>query len=93
LIPVEEVLFFQSDEKYTLVATKEFDALIKTPIKELLDGLDHDKFWQIHRSTIVNANAIDAISRDFRGQATVKVKGRKENLTVSRPFSHLFKQM
>jgi DNA-binding LytR/AlgR family response regulator len=93
LIPVEDVLFFQSDEKYTLVATKEFDALIKTPIKELLDGLDTEKFWQIHRSTVVNATAIDAVSRDFRGQATVKVKGRKENLTVSRPFSHLFKQM
>ncbi len=93
LIPIEDVLFFQSDEKYTLVATKEFDALIKTPIKEILDGIDAEKFWQIHRSTIVNASAIDAVSRDFRGQATVKVKGRKENLTVSRPFSHLFKQM
>jgi DNA-binding LytR/AlgR family response regulator len=93
LIPVEEVLFFQSDEKYTLVATREFDALIKTPIKELLDGLDLERFWQIHRSTVVNAASIDSVSRDFRGQATVKVKGRKENLTVSRPFSHLFKQM
>ncbi len=93
LIPVDDVLFFQSDEKYTVVATKEFDALIKTPIKELLDGLDNEKFWQIHRSTVVNATAIDAVTRDFRGQATVKVKGRKENLTVSRPFSHLFKQM
>ena len=93
LIPVDDVLFFQSDEKYTVVATKEFDALIKTPIKELLDGLDSEKFWQIHRSTVVNATAIDAVTRDFRGQATVKVKGRKENLTVSRPFSHLFKQM
>lgn len=93
LIPIEDVLFFQSDEKYTLVATKEFDALIKTPIKEILDGVDTDKFWQIHRSTIVQANAIESVSRDFRGQATVRVKGRKENLTVSRPFSHLFKQM
>ncbi len=93
LIPIEEVLFFQSDEKYTLVATKEFDALIKTPIKELLSGLDTDKYWQIHRSIIVNAAAIDAVVRDFRGQAHVKVKGRKEQLTVSRPFSHLFKQM
>ena len=93
LIPIEDVLFFQSDEKYTLVATKEFDALIKTPIKEILDGIDTEKFWQIHRSTIVNALAIEAVSRDFRGQATVRVKGRKENLTVSRPFSHLFKQM
>ena len=93
LIPREDVLFFQSDEKYTLVATKEFDALIKTPIKEILDGIDAEKFWQIHRSTIVNAASIEAVTRDFRGQATVKVKGRKENLTVSRPFSHLFKQM
>jgi len=93
LIPIDEVLFFQSDEKYTLVATKEFDALIKTPIKDILTGIDLDKFWQIHRSTIVQAAAIDAVTRDFRGQATVKVKGRKENLTVSRPFSHLFKQM
>ncbi len=93
LIPIDEVLFFQSDEKYTLVATKEFDTLIKTPIKDILTGIDLDKFWQIHRSTIVQAAAIDAVTRDFRGQATVKVKGRKENLTVSRPFSHLFKQM
>ena len=93
LIPIEDVLFFQSDEKYTLVATKEFDALIKTPIKEILEGIDAERFWQIHRSTIVNAAAIDSVSRDFRGQATVKVRGRKENLTVSRPFSHLFKQM
>ena len=93
LIPIEEVLFFQSDEKYTLVATAEFDALIRTPIKEILEGIDVSKFWQIHRSTIVNASAVDSVSRDFRGQATVKVKGRKENLVVSRPFSHLFKQM
>ncbi len=93
LIPIEDVLFFQSDEKYTLVATQEFDALIKTPIKEILEGVDAEKFWQIHRSTIVQAAAIDSVTRDFRGQATVKVKGRKENLTVSRPFSHLFKQM
>ena len=93
LIAIDDVLFFQSDEKYTLVATAEFDALIRTPIKDIMDGIDAQKFWQIHRSTIVNASAIDAVTRDFRGQATVKVKGRKENLVVSRPFSHLFKQM
>lgn len=93
LIPIEEVLFFQSDEKYTLVATRELDALIRTPIKELLDGVDTARFWQIHRSTIVNASAIDSVTRDLRGQASVRVKGRKENLSVSRPFSHLFKQM
>ncbi len=93
LIPIDDVLFFQSDEKYTLVATREFDALIRVPIKELLEGLDTAKFWQIHRSTIVKAGAIEAVTRDLRGQAAVRVKGRKEHLTVSRPFSHLFKQM
>lgn len=93
LIAIEDVLFFQSDEKYTLVATPEMDALIRTPIKEILEGVDVTKFWQIHRSTIVNASAIESVSRDFRGQASVKVKGRKESLAVSRPFSHLFKQM
>lgn len=93
LIPVDEVLFFQSDEKYTLVATQELDALIRTPIRDIVDGLDGDAFWQIHRSVIVNARAIESVSRDFRGQASVKIKGRPENLSVSRPFSHLFKQM
>ncbi len=93
LIPIDDVLFFQSDEKYTLVATRELDTLIRTPIKEILDGLDGNKFWQIHRSTIVNATAVEVVTRDFRGQASVKIKGRPENLVVSRPFSHLFKQM
>ncbi len=93
LIAVDDVLFFQSDEKYTLVATRELDALIRTPIRDILDGLDGDAFWQIHRSVIVNALAIESVSRDFRGQASVKIKGRPENLSVSRPFSHLFKQM
>jgi DNA-binding LytR/AlgR family response regulator len=93
LIPVGDVLFFQSDEKYTRVVTKDAEALIKTPIRELLDGLDPDAFWQIHRSTIVNAGAIAAVTRDFRGQAHVKVKGRDDSLVVSRIYSHLFKQM
>ena len=75
LIPVAEVLFFQSDEKYTRVALADGEALIKTPIRELLDGLDPEVFWQIHRSTIVNANAIAGVTRDFRGQAHVKIKG------------------
>ena len=93
LIPVAEVLFFQSDEKYTRVVTSDGEALIKTPIRELMDGLDAEVFWQIHRSTLVNVNAIAAVTRDFRGQAHVKVKGRDESLVVSRIYSHLFKQM
>jgi len=93
MIPVSEVLFFQSDEKYTRVALPDGEALIKTPIRELLDGLDTDVFWQIHRSTLVNVNAIAGVTRDFRGQAHVKIKGKDENLVVSRIYSHLFKQM
>lgn len=93
LIPVAEVLYFQSDEKYTRVVTPEVEALIKTPIRELMEGLDPEAFWQIHRSTIVNAAAIAGVTRDFRGQAHVKVKGRDESLVVSRIYSHLFKQM
>jgi DNA-binding LytR/AlgR family response regulator len=93
LIPVADVLFFQSDEKYTRVVTAETEALIKTPIRELMDGLDPDIFWQIHRSTLVNVNAISAVTRDFRGQAHVKIKGKDDSLVVSRIYSHLFKQM
>jgi DNA-binding LytR/AlgR family response regulator len=93
LIPVSDVLFFQSDEKYTRVVTPDSEALIKTPIRELLDGLDPEVFWQIHRSTLVNAGAIAGVTRDFRGQAHVKLKGRDETLVVSRIYSHLFKQM
>ena len=93
LIPVTDVLFFQSDEKYTRVVTADSEALIKTPIRELLDGLDPEVFWQIHRSTLVNVNAIAGVTRDFRGQAHVKIKGKDESLVVSRIYSHLFKQM
>ncbi|MBW6494246.1 MAG: LytTR family transcriptional regulator DNA-binding domain-containing protein [Burkholderiaceae bacterium] len=75
------------------MATREVDALIRAPIKELVAGLDPERFWQIHRAVIVNVTAIDSASRDAHGQATVKVTGRKEKLGVSRSFSHLFKQM
>lgn len=93
LIPVDDVLFFQADEKYTLVATAQGDALIRTPIRDLVDGLDPEVFWQIHRSSVVNARAIESVTRDDRGQAIVRIRGRSEKLAVSRPYSHLFKQM
>jgi DNA-binding LytR/AlgR family response regulator len=93
LIPVADVLFFTSDEKYTRVQTETFEALIRKPIKELVEELDSEKFWQIHRSTIVNADAIAAVTRDFRGRQLVQVKGRPDKLEVSRNYTHLFKQM
>lgn len=93
LIPVGEVLFFTSDEKYTRVQTEGFEALIRKPIKELVEELDPEQFWQIHRSTIVNAKAISGITRDFRGRQLVQIKGSNEKLEVSRNYTHLFKQM
>ncbi len=93
MIPVEEVLFFVSDEKYTRVQTPKVEALIRTPIKELADTLDPALFWRIHRSTLVNARAIDGITRDFRGRQLVGVKGHGEKLEVSRSYAHLFKGM
>ena len=93
LIPVADILFFTSDEKYTRVQTETFEALIRKPIKELVEELDPKKFWQIHRSTIVNAQAISAVTRDLRGRQLVQVKGRPDKLEVSRNYTHLFKQM
>jgi DNA-binding LytR/AlgR family response regulator len=93
MIPVEEVLFFVSDEKYTRVQTAQQEALIRKPIKELVAELDPAQFWQIHRSTLVNARAVAGITRDERGRQLVSIKGRPEKLEVSRSYAHLFKGM
>ncbi|AMC33860.1 LytR/AlgR family response regulator transcription factor [Iodobacter arcticus] len=93
LIPVEEVLFFQSDEKYTRVQTKNYEALIRKPVRDLLEELNPDLFWQIHRATLVNSKAIEGVVKDIRGRLLVKVNGLSEKLEVSRSFTHLFKQM
>ncbi|HET9206805.1 MAG TPA: LytTR family DNA-binding domain-containing protein [Burkholderiaceae bacterium] len=93
MIPVADVLFFISDEKYTRVQTPQLEALIRKPIKELVDELDPKVFWQIHRSTLVNVNAVAGVSRDFRGRQIVTVKGQNEKLEVSRSYAGLFKGM
>ena len=93
MIPVEEVLFFISDEKYTRVQTASVEALIRKPIKELIEELDAEEFWQIHRSTLVNTKFIAGVSRDLRGRQLVAVKGHPEKLEVSRSFTGLFKGM
>ncbi len=93
MIAVAEVLFFISDEKYTRVHTPTTEALIRKPIKELIDALDPAVFWQIHRSTLVNVKAIAGVTRDFRGRQIVSVRGHGETLEVSRSYTHLFKGM
>jgi len=93
LIPVEEVLFFRSDEKYTRVVTVQGESLIRKPIRELLDELDPARFWQIHRATIVNVDHIASVKRGLKDQAEITLRDHGETLVVSRAFTHLFKQM
>jgi len=93
LIPVGEILFFVSDEKYTRVQTEGYEALIRVPIRELVEQLDPALFWQIHRSTIVNVRAMAGVVRDLRGRQMVTFKNHPEKLEVSRTFTHLFRQM
>ena len=93
VIPVREVLFFVSDEKYTRVQTATAEALIRKPIKDLINELDPRQFWQIHRSTIVNVQAVAQVVRDDRGRQIVSLRGHPEKLEVSRSFTGLFKGM
>ena len=93
LITVDEVCYFQADTKYTRVVTADGETLIRRSLKELQDELDPACFWPIHRSTIVNANAIIGVRRDFRGRVSVKLKARSEQLAVSAAHEHLFRQM
>ena len=93
MIPTSDILFFRAEDKYTRVQTRGFEALIRKPIKELIDELDPDEFWQIHRATVVRVDAVEQVSRNFRGNQIVHVKGNDEKLEVSRTFNHLFKQM
>jgi DNA-binding LytR/AlgR family response regulator len=93
LVTVDEVCYFQADNKYTLVVTAQQESLIRRPIKELVDELDPAVFWQIHRGTLVNVNAVAGVTRDIGGHLRVRLKERKETLPVSDPYVHRFKQM
>jgi DNA-binding LytR/AlgR family response regulator len=91
LIDVDEVLFFQSDSKYTRVVLPDSDALVRIPLKDLLGGLDRDRFWQIHRGTLVNVGAISAVEKLDAERMQVLLRGCQEKLPVSRTFTHLFR--
>ena len=93
LITVDEICYIRADNKYTVIATPHQDSLIRRPIKELIEELDPRVFWQIHRGTLVNVNAIAGVTRNLGGQLCVKLKQRKEALPVSESYVHLFKQM
>ena len=93
LIPVAQVIFLRSDEKYTLVVWDGGEALIRKTIRELADELDPERFAQIHRSVIVNLARVAQVSRGVNETADVHLTGRTEVLPVSRSYLHLFRQM
>lgn len=92
LIDVDEVLFFQADSKYTRVVLDGSEALVRIPLKDLVGGLDPGLFWQIHRGTLVNVNAIRAAERVDAERMQVLLRGSDEVLPVSRSFTHLFRE-
>ncbi|TAA26501.1 LytR/AlgR family response regulator transcription factor [Pseudoxanthomonas winnipegensis] len=93
LILIDDVAYFRADHKYTVVMTAEGEALLRTPLRELLGVLDPAVFKQIHRSTIVNLKAVASVIRDDTGKGQLKLRNRPELLTVSQPFMGLFKGM
>jgi DNA-binding LytR/AlgR family response regulator len=93
LVTTDEVCYFKADNKYTLVVTADAESLIRKPIKELIEELDPDLFWPIHRGVVVNANAIALAHKRLNGQFELRLKARKETLLVSEPFAYRFRQM
>jgi DNA-binding LytR/AlgR family response regulator len=93
VIPIDDVIFFQSEEKYTRVVTASDEAHVRKPIKELVDGLDPDQFWQVHRSVIVRASCIARVQRDQMGRISIVLRGHAETLKVSQAYAWRFKPM
>jgi len=93
MVSTREVLFFQSDEKYTRVQTAGGEFLIRKTLKELAEELDPDEFWRIHRSTLVRVDAIGEVGRDLRGRHMLRLRGHPFELEVSRNHTYLFQQM
>ena len=93
LITVEDICYFRADNKYVCVVTAEGEALISTPLKDLLARLDPEVFWQVHRGTVVNVNAVRSVVRGVSGKLALQLKQRPEKLEVSATYAHRFKQL
>jgi DNA-binding LytR/AlgR family response regulator len=91
IFPIDEVLFFESDSRYTRVVSATDEGLVRQPIKELLAGLDPDQFWQIHRGTVVSVRAVARARRDESGNITVEIRGHPEQLKVSQTYAWRFR--
>ncbi|HET7864977.1 MAG TPA: LytTR family DNA-binding domain-containing protein [Burkholderiaceae bacterium] len=93
MLPVEDVQYFEAADKYVRVITAEREYLIRTSLRELLPQLDPQRFWQIHRGTVVQARAVRTATRDESGKAFLTLHARPERLVASRLYAHLFKGM
>ena len=93
MVPIGEVLVFEAADKYVRVLTAKGEVLIRTPLKELIPQLDPAVFWQVHRGTVVRADAIDSVQRDEAGKHSLRLRGRPENWPVSRLYAAQFKAM
>jgi DNA-binding LytR/AlgR family response regulator len=93
MVPIEEVLYFEAADKYLRVLTASREYLLRTPLRELVPQLDPQRFWQVHRGTVVRADAIETVTRDEAGKLHLQLRGIKDKLPVSRLYAHLFKAM
>lgn len=93
MVAVDEVCYFQSADKYTTVLTRDAELLLRTPLKELVEQLDSELFWQVHRGTVVNAGQIVSAHHDLLGKVSLTLRDRPEKVAVSRSYSYLFRQM
>jgi DNA-binding LytR/AlgR family response regulator len=93
MFSIEEVLFFQAQDKYTRVVTADSEGHIRTPLRELLASLDPETFWQVHRSVIVRVGAIRAVEKEEDGKLRLTVRGHGESLPVSSAFQYRFRGM
>ena len=93
LVPIGDVLYFEAADKYVRVVTSEREHLIRTSLRELLPQLDAERFWQVHRGTVVRADAIATAVRDDTGKVILTLRGHRDKLVASRLYAHLFKAM
>ena len=93
MVPVSEVLVFEAADKYVRVLTAGSEVLIRTPLKELIPQLEPAIFWQIHRGTVVRADAIDSVTRNEAGRLSLRLRGRPEAWAVSRLYAERFRAM
>jgi len=93
MVPVDDVQYFEAADKYVRVLTATREYLIRTPLKQLLPQLDASTFWQVHRAVAVRSDAIESVHRDDAGKLSLTLRGRRENIPVSRLYAHLFRAM